>query len=232
MGAAETAPLFKSHRRKAGHAGAFTLCKTDSLDKHYNLAQAIRSVPRDTLVVPARGTTYAKYGGGHAPFLRRQSFGAPDPRVQKAAGCRSGRDAAGGTGNSAVRLFSSSGGRAARPLWRGKHGPVGPRFSCNCGPQACHGDRPQCTAARARAVLDRRAAGASRRDGGIRQGWTSHRRLRRHGSLCADRTVATAARFRRYRAVLRFGGEFPRRASIVERLVCGTTDGVRSGEDG
>src|SRR5664280_2426236 len=162
MGAAETAPLFKSHRRKAGHAGAFTLCKTDSLDKHYNLAQAIRSVPRDTLVVPARGTTYAKYGGGHPPFLRRQSFGAPDPRVQKAAGCRSGRDAA----------------------------------------------------------------------GGIRQGWTSHRRLRRHGSLCADRTVATAARFRRYRAVLRFGGEFPRRASIVERLVCGTADGVRSGEDG
>jgi len=41
VGTTEAAPLLKSHRRKAGHAGAFTLCKTDSLDKHYNLALAM-----------------------------------------------------------------------------------------------------------------------------------------------------------------------------------------------
>ena len=102
MGAAEAAPLLKSHRRIAGHAGAFTLCKSDSLDKYYNPALAIRSVLRGRLVVPARGATHAKNAGGHPPFLRPKLPGAPGPRVQKAAGCLSSSNAVGGTGNCAM----------------------------------------------------------------------------------------------------------------------------------
>src|SRR5271169_2020606 len=128
MGAAETTPLLKSHRRKAGHAGAFTLCKTDSHDKHYNPARAIRSVPRGPLVVPARGATHAKIGGGHRPFIRQKSFAAPEPRVRTAAGRRKGCNSAGGACYGAMRLFSGGGGRAGCPLWHGKPGPLGPRF--------------------------------------------------------------------------------------------------------